>query len=308
MTQELFYFVVHPNVVIVRRENGASFESSAPVMFAHTRVDTLAITADNRLEYRPFWISKKNSHVWMTFEVHKRVMDGKVMEFFAEVRHVGSSNRVRLPGPSTDPAPSHVLALEDVAMRDYNSGEDSDYEEESSCHSTKEDEEVPNTPDGCPRLVLPTPLPIPDLAQVPCFFQQLNIDVRHVEDTTMEAVDVEYHTDGGAEFMVGHRMRNREVVLMAVKNYSIRRNAEYKVVESDRLKYHCRCKHHAAECPWMIRVALRQNLGYWYDTILCVGGAKDRFAAHLYGTRHGGRSLSARQHIDDECRDAPGED
>ncbi|MED6186565.1 hypothetical protein PIB30_067946 [Stylosanthes scabra] len=177
-------------------------------MFAHTRVDTLvelkqlilshlgpagsreighlayrfqAITSDNRLEYRPSWISEDN-HVWMTFEVHKRVMDDKVMEFFAEVRHVGSSSRFRLPGPSTDPAPSHVLALEDVAMRDYNSGEDWDYEEESSCHSTKEDEEVPNTPAGCARLVLPAPLPIPDLAQVPGIFQQLNIDARHVED------------------------------------------------------------------------------------------------------------------------------
>ncbi|MED6186117.1 hypothetical protein PIB30_063726 [Stylosanthes scabra] len=119
MVQELFYFVVHPNGVIVRRENGASFESSGPVMFAHTRVDTSVITADNRLEYQPSWISK-DSHVWMTFEVHKRVMDGKVMEFFAEVRHVGSFSRFRLPDPSTDPAPSYVLALQDVAMRDYN--------------------------------------------------------------------------------------------------------------------------------------------------------------------------------------------
>ncbi|MED6137246.1 hypothetical protein PIB30_063266, partial [Stylosanthes scabra] len=137
-------------VLIVRRENGASFESSGPVMFAHTCVDTLVelkqlilshlgpagsreighlaycfqvITADNRLEYRPSWISEDN--VWMTFKVHKRVMDGKVMEFFAEVRHVGSSSRFRLLGPLTDPASSHVLALEDVAMQDYNSGEDS---------------------------------------------------------------------------------------------------------------------------------------------------------------------------------------
>ncbi|MED6199669.1 hypothetical protein PIB30_078078 [Stylosanthes scabra] len=92
-------------------------------------------------------------------------MDDKVMEFFAEVRHVESSSSFRPPGPSTDPAPSHVLALEDVAMRDYNSGEDSDYAEESSCHSIEEDEEVPNTPAGCHRLVLPAPLPIPDLAQ-----------------------------------------------------------------------------------------------------------------------------------------------
>ncbi|MED6141457.1 hypothetical protein PIB30_103648 [Stylosanthes scabra] len=271
MAEELFYFVVHPNGVIVRREIGASFESSASVMFRHNRVRMLvelkqlilshlrpaggieianlayyfqAITADNRLEYLPSWISE-DSHVWMTFEVHKRVMDVKFMEFYAEVRHVGSSSGFRPPSPSTDLAPSHVLALEDATMRDYNSGEDSDYEEDSSCHSTEEDEEVPNTPAGCPRLVLPPPLPIPDLAHVPCYFQQLNIDTRNVEDPSMEDVDVEYNTDGGVEFMVGRRLRNRDARLMA-------------------------------------------------------GDPKDRVAAHVSGPRHVGRSLSARQHVDHE--------
>ncbi|MED6119970.1 hypothetical protein PIB30_016558 [Stylosanthes scabra] len=100
-----------------------------------------ALTAENRLEYRPSWISE-DSHVWMTFEVHKRVMEGKVMEFYVEVRHTGSSSEFRQPGPSTTSSPSHLLALENVAMRDYNSEDDSDYEEESSCHSTEEDEDV----------------------------------------------------------------------------------------------------------------------------------------------------------------------
>ncbi|MED6131203.1 hypothetical protein PIB30_007494 [Stylosanthes scabra] len=118
------------------------------------------------------------------------------MEFFAEVRHVGSSSRFRLPGPSTDLAPSHVLTLEDIVMRDYNYGEDSDYEEESSCHSTEEDEEVLNTPAGCARLVLPRRCPSLTSHRYHVFFQQLNIDARHVEDPAMEAVDVEYHTDG----------------------------------------------------------------------------------------------------------------
>ncbi|MED6137383.1 hypothetical protein PIB30_064569, partial [Stylosanthes scabra] len=73
-------------------------------MFAHNRVNTLrelkqlilshlgpeggrksgnlayrfqALTADNQLEYRPSWISK-DSHVWMMFEVHKKVRENKV--------------------------------------------------------------------------------------------------------------------------------------------------------------------------------------------------------------------------------------
>ncbi|MED6212177.1 hypothetical protein PIB30_080677 [Stylosanthes scabra] len=218
MAHELFYFVVHPNGVIVRQENGASFESNGSVMFVHNRVYTLrelkqlilshlgskggreignlayrfqALTANDRLEYRPSWISE-DSYVWMTFEVHKRVMDGKVMEFYAEVSHTGCSSSFRLFVPPTAIALSMLLALEDVAMRDYNSRGDSDYEDESSCASTEEDEEVPNTPTvGGPRLILPAPLPIPDLADVPSYFQQLDIDERFVEDPIMELVAVE---------------------------------------------------------------------------------------------------------------------
>ncbi|RYR15702.1 hypothetical protein Ahy_B04g072610 [Arachis hypogaea] len=48
-----------------------------------------------------------------------------------------------------------------------------------------------------------------------------------------------------------------------VKNYSIRKSAEYRVTELDRLKYHMRCQQYEAGCPWSLRVALRQNLGYW---------------------------------------------
>ncbi|MED6151682.1 hypothetical protein PIB30_084728 [Stylosanthes scabra] len=44
-----------------------------------------------------------------------------------------------------------------------------------------------------------------------------------------------------------------EAVQNAVKNYSIRRNAEYKVIESDRIKYQCRCKHAEDRFPWSIR-------------------------------------------------------
>ncbi|MED6147122.1 hypothetical protein PIB30_041047 [Stylosanthes scabra] len=162
------------------------------------------------------------------------------------------------------PLSINVVAPDDVAMLDYNSIDDSDNEEELSCQSTKEDEEVPNTPDGGPRLVLPAPLPIPNLDEVPSFFQQLDLYTKHVEDPSMECAAVEYSMDGRVEFMLGNKMQNRQAVLMAVKNYSIRRNAEYMVVESDWLKYYCRCKNHAGGCLWMIRVALRQNLGYRY--------------------------------------------
>ncbi|MED6137352.1 hypothetical protein PIB30_064273 [Stylosanthes scabra] len=241
-----------------------------PLMFRNTRISTLwelkqltlshlgvdggreikrltyrlqAVTPDDRLEYRPSWISE-DKHVWIPFEVHRRIMQDRFMEVLAEVRHVGGSSGFHPSQVQAEPA------LINVVSPDYNSDKDSDYEDDLSCHSTDEDELVPNTP---------------TVGDVPSFFQQLDVDIRHVEDPTMESVAVEYNMDGGVEFIVGHRMHNQKAMLMAVKNYSIRRKVEYKVVESDRLKYHYRCKHYTAGCPWMIQVDLRQNLGYWYD-------------------------------------------
>ncbi|XP_015970788.1 uncharacterized protein LOC107494245 [Arachis duranensis] len=48
-----------------------------------------------------------------------------------------------------------------------------------------------------------------------------------------------------------------------MKNYSIRRSAEYLVIESDRLKYHVQCRQFDSGCQWSLCVALLQNLGYW---------------------------------------------
>ncbi|XP_025676932.1 uncharacterized protein [Arachis hypogaea] len=55
-------------------------------------------------------------------------------------------------------------------------------------------------------------------------------------------------------------------------NYSIRRSAEYRVIESDWLKYHVQCRQAENECQWSLRVALRQNLGYW--EVRRVGGVQ----------------------------------
>ncbi|MED6210797.1 hypothetical protein PIB30_067524 [Stylosanthes scabra] len=113
------------------------------------------------------------------------------------------------------------------------------------------------------RHVLPAPSPIPRVEDVPCYFQQLDLDEGVSSDPLNSGISNDYNTDRGAEIRIGHRMRNRKAVQTAVKNYSIRRNAEYRVIESDRIKYHCRCKHAADGCPWSIRVALKQNLSYW---------------------------------------------
>ncbi|MED6159306.1 hypothetical protein PIB30_041156 [Stylosanthes scabra] len=152
MAQDMFHFIVYVNGAIIQGENGASFQSDAPLMFRNTRINTLyelkqvilshlasdgprairrlayrfqAVTPDNRLEYRPSWLSE-DRHVWITFEVHRRIMQDRLMEFLAEVRHVGGSSGFcpyQLPAV---PAPINIVPP------DYDSVDHSDYDDESS--------------------------------------------------------------------------------------------------------------------------------------------------------------------------------
>ncbi|MED6128710.1 hypothetical protein PIB30_100661 [Stylosanthes scabra] len=65
--------------------------------------------------------------------------------------------------------------------------------------------------------------------------------------------------DPTAEFEVGQQFENKEEVLMAVKTYSIRRAVQFKILESDQLKYDVRCAEFGKGCEWNIRVSYRRK-------------------------------------------------
>ncbi|XP_052110119.1 uncharacterized protein LOC127741500 [Arachis duranensis] len=58
----------------------------------------------------------------------------------------------------------------------------------------------------------------------------------HERNPVSNTCEANYNLDGSVEFRIGHRFRCREAVLQGVKNYSIRRSVEYRVIKSDRLK------------------------------------------------------------------------
>ena len=68
---------------------------------------------------------------------------------------------------------------------------------------------------------------------------------------------------GENELQVGQQFPDKEAVLFAIKNYSIRRSVEYKVLESDQIKYHGKCKYFGNGCNWSIRVTYRRRKGLW---------------------------------------------
>ncbi|MED6187151.1 hypothetical protein PIB30_073724 [Stylosanthes scabra] len=96
--------------------------------------------------------------------------------------------------------------------------------------------------------------------QYPPHLSNLNLDAlfgpRRAHDEPSSGTQDSQESSNQAKFEVGQTFMNKEVAVIAVKNYSIRRGVEYKVMESDHAKYLGRCKQFGQGCNWLIRLTL----------------------------------------------------
>ncbi|MED6106076.1 hypothetical protein PIB30_001469 [Stylosanthes scabra] len=241
---KMFFIRLYPNGVTHRQKDGICFQCQAHVVFQHPRVSTLQelrqvmlyklggqfmeitevgyrFLSSLRRNRRPIWMLVwllNDKHVRVSFECHRRLTAETIIEFLVVQAEAGNLS-VPQPSDLTEP-PAHAtpLCIQEPAGKGLeaeigSSEADSDYFVESGSSS-----EDPN----CDKL-----------EDVPCFYQQLDLDAMRISDPLRAGIIDDYNTDGGVESRVGHRLRNWEAVHMAVKKYSIRRNAEYRVVESD---------------------------------------------------------------------------
>ncbi|XP_072065582.1 uncharacterized protein [Arachis hypogaea] len=199
------------------------------------------------------------------FDIHGRIMAEQVMELFAEVENSGRGGSVHSTYVQDDrplaPPPIHVaIPLDEAKKGEEESDEDymADSADSDSSEGGDEDDFVPEMlAQTVARHVLPPPHPIPTLHTVPSHYHSLDLDAMHERTPFSDTGEEDYNLDGGVEFRVGHRFKCREAVLQGVKNYSICRSAEYRVIESDRLKYHVQCRQANNGCLWSLCVALR---------------------------------------------------
>ncbi|XP_052107471.1 uncharacterized protein LOC127740508 [Arachis duranensis] len=79
--------------------------------------------------------------------------------------------------------------------------------------------------------------------QYPPHFSTLNLDVLGQQEDGGNTV-------GGSstEFQIGQSFQNKDEVVLSVKDYSIRQGVEYRVIESDHLQYHGKCKQFGKGC------------------------------------------------------------
>ncbi|RYQ95804.1 hypothetical protein Ahy_B08g091166 isoform A [Arachis hypogaea] len=63
---------------------------------------------------------------------------------------------------------------------------------------------------------------------------------------------------GSREFEIGQQFET-EGMMLAVKTYSIMRGVEYKILESDQLKYATHCTQFGSGCGWNIRISYHRK-------------------------------------------------
>ncbi|XP_057755559.1 uncharacterized protein LOC130974720 [Arachis stenosperma] len=65
------------------------------------------------------------------------------------------------------------------------------------------------------------------------------------------------------EFTVGMEFSSREVVIKAMKDYTIRRGVDYRVYESEPTTFYAKCTQYGAGCDWLIRVTKMSRKFCW---------------------------------------------
>ncbi|MED6188294.1 hypothetical protein PIB30_084607 [Stylosanthes scabra] len=240
---------LHQNVVAHKRQDEVWFQSDSSVVFQHADINTivelqavflyqlgggfmeirkvgyryLQRQPDGRFQHLLVWLFN-DEHIRVTFRCHRRLMPQHVMDFLVEVGRIPvAATPVWIADPPGKPKRRWVIQSQKRMIPTML----------RALHH-------PRTRRKVVRAVRrPVQLAVP----------QLDLDEGASSDPLNAGIGNDYNTDGGEEIRVGHWMRNRQAVQTAVKNYSIRRNAEYRVIESDIIKYHCRCKHAADGCP-----------------------------------------------------------
>ena len=99
----------------------------------------------------------------------------------------------------------------------------------------------------------------------PRHYSCLNLDA--MQQSTFiglrEAAQDILHNAGEDELHIGQQFPNKEAMLFTVKNYSIRRSVEHKVLEFDQLTYYEKCKYFGNGCTWSICVTYRRKKERW---------------------------------------------
>ncbi|XP_057720180.1 uncharacterized protein LOC130934648 [Arachis stenosperma] len=94
------------------------------------------------------------------------------------------------------------------------------------------------------------------------FIHALDLDAMNApEFSEFVNADPVVVTDG--EFVIGIEFSSREIVITAIKDYTICRGVDYRVCESEPTTFYAECVQYGTNCDWLIRVNLIKRKFCW---------------------------------------------
>ncbi|RYR59431.1 hypothetical protein Ahy_A05g025317 isoform D [Arachis hypogaea] len=215
----------------------------------------MPVAVANSFSYQKMQI-KADQHVSMMFSYHRSIGSIYSLELCLNFQDIGgsSSSSNNVEGVRNRPADDFGL------VRDTNTSDEDEIEDFSGDDPEVVPETQPLHGDAVPPIRV-EPEGGGVSSSTPAHYISLNLGAMH--STNAEERPSSYPLSGEMELEIGLKFLNRETAMLAVKNYNIRRSAEYKVVESDQSRYVCRCKHFGDQCRWMVRVAKTRSCRFW---------------------------------------------
>ncbi|XP_016173253.1 uncharacterized protein LOC107615730 [Arachis ipaensis] len=206
----------------------------------------------------------KDEDMQVLFHCHQSFPEVRIHELFMKLKHGIDSSRLeyRPAGPVgvfTLARPSPDVGHEGKPDRVENAMLEHDSDEEPADIGGDSDDDIPTNPATC------QPPSSTGTNEQPAHYSTLNLEAVGQDPESVPTFGGQglHEENFVVEFQVGQSFQSKEKVVLCVKKYNIRRGVEYRVMDSDHLKYHGRCKEFGKGCTWIIRINLRTRKGTW---------------------------------------------
>ncbi|XP_016207227.1 uncharacterized protein LOC107647684 [Arachis ipaensis] len=227
---------------------------------------------------------------WVLFHRRRSFPEVRIPELLAKLEDDVDSSRTSAPNPQSTtaggastsmpviaaavpiPEPEHAGAVHAYVapvVPDFECDAGPDRVENALCDDDSDEEPVDiggDSDDDIPRGTCSTHGGFGSGTQeYPPHLSSLNLEAIGQHQNVDATFDGQGMHDGTplTEFQIGQSFQSKEEAVLSVKNYSIRRGVEYKVMESDNLKYQGRCKEFGNGCRWLIRIVMRKRKSTW---------------------------------------------
>ncbi|XP_016195395.1 uncharacterized protein LOC107636393 [Arachis ipaensis] len=209
------------------------------------------------VQYETF-VLRSDEDMQVLFHCHRSFPEVRIHELFEKLEHgIDKYRPASSVGVFTSTHPSPDVRREGKPDRVENVMLEDDSDEEPADIGGDSDDEIPTNPATC------QPPPSASTHEQPAHYSTLDLEAigQPTESAPTFGGQGLHEGNSIAEFQVGQSFHSKEEVVLIVKDYSIRHGVEYRVMESDHLKYHGRCKEFEKGYTWMIRISLRARKG-----------------------------------------------